>query len=120
MATNRPIPFEATHPGSILKEELKERGISHDKFAVTIGVEKFIVSEIINEKRNITPEFALKLETALGVSAEFWMNVQAAYEYDLLRIAARDEKNAKENEHRMAYPSYSVHKETTSPQLVLS
>ncbi len=112
MATNRPIPFEATHPGSILKEELKERGISHDKFAVTIGVAKFIVSETINEKRNITPEFALKLEAALGVSAEFWMNVQAAYESDLLRI--------KERERRMTYPSYSVHKETTSPQLALS
>ena len=120
MATNRPIPFEATHPGSILKEELKERGISHDKFAVTIGVAKFIVSEIINEKRNITPDFSLKLEAALGVSAEFWMNVQAAYEYDILRIAARDKKNAKENECRMTDPSYSVRKETTSPQLALS
>ena len=50
MATNRPIPVEATHPGSILKEELKERGISHDKFAETIGVAEFMVSETINEK----------------------------------------------------------------------
>ena len=120
MATNRPNPFEATHPGSILKEELKERGISHDKFAETIGVAEFMVSETINEKRNITPEFALKLETALGVSAEFWMNVQAAYESDFLRIAARREKKSKERERRMTYPSYSVHKETTSPQLALS
>ena len=37
-----------------------------------------------------------------------------------LRIKARDAKKAKENEHRMTYPSYSVHKETTSPQLALS
>lgn len=81
---------------------------------------KFIVSETINEKRNITPEFALKLEAALGISAEFWMNVQAAYEYDILRIAARDKKNAEERERRMTYPSYSVRKDTTSPQLALS
>ena len=37
-----------------------------------------------------------------------------------LRIAARDKKNAEERERRMTYPSYSVHKETTSPQLALS
>lgn len=86
-------PFCATHPGSVLKEEITNRGIKSSELADEIGVSRSIVSDILHEKRNITAEIALKLEQFLGLPASYWMQLQANYELDSERIAQRAKKS---------------------------
>ncbi len=68
-----------THPGEILLEEyLKPLGITQVQLAEQIEVPIQRVNEIIKGKRGITPDTALRLEAALGASAQFWLNAQLA------------------------------------------
>jgi HTH-type transcriptional regulator/antitoxin HigA len=67
METKVYIPFKATHPGSILKDELDYRGISQKEFAQDIGMQKTMLNEIIKGKRAITAEIALSLEKSLEI-----------------------------------------------------
>ncbi len=86
---------KASHPGEIIKEEVKARGIKQQDLAKQMGVAKTVVSEIINGKRNLTPTLSLSLEKVLGISAEFWMHFQMQYEIDLIRIKYRNQKTQK-------------------------
>lgn len=83
MATNvKPIiPAVATHPGSVLKKELKARGIKQKDFAEAIGMPAPNLSELIKGKRNITEAIAIKLEDTLGIPYQNWMNLQNRYHY---------------------------------------
>lgn len=83
------IPFESTHPGEILKEELESRGISQRKFAGIIGIQYTALNEIVNGKRPISTDFAIMLEAALDIDAIFWVNLQTRYNMQTAR------KNAK-------------------------
>ena len=83
------IPFEPTHPGEILKEELESRGISQRKFAGIIGIQYTALNEIGNGKRPISTDFAIMLEAALDIDAIFWVNLQTRYNMQTAR------KNAK-------------------------
>ena len=60
-------PSTPIHPGEILKDELKARGLSQRKFAQTIGVSYSVFNEVVNGKRPITTEYALKIEAATGI-----------------------------------------------------
>lgn len=64
-------PSTPIHPGEILKDELEARGLSQRKFAQTIGVSYSVFNEVVNGKRPITTEYALKIEAATGINAEF-------------------------------------------------
>ena len=64
-------PSEPIHPGEMLKDELEARGISQRKFAQTIGVSYSVLNEVVNGKRPITTEYALKIEAATGIDADF-------------------------------------------------
>ncbi len=71
----------ATHPGVILLEEfLTPLGVSQVAFARHIGVPIQRVNEIVRGKRGITPETAWLFAQALGTTAEFWANLQSAYD----------------------------------------
>ena len=94
METKQYIPFEATHPGSLIKEELKFRGISQKDFALNIDMQPSMLNEIIKAKRAITADIALKLEKALDISAKYWMHFQSGYELDCARI---EDKNIAKN-----------------------
>ncbi len=72
----------AVHPGSILKEELKERGISQKNFAKYIEMQPSHLSEIIKGKRSVTKPVADKLEDVLGIPSIDWVNLQTRYDYD--------------------------------------
>ena len=76
MIANNLTPFEPTHPGEILREEIECRGITQTKLAKELGVK---VSLLINGKRDFTIEYALMLEAALGVDSDFWINLQTDY-----------------------------------------
>lgn len=84
MATrNNPSAFIATHPGEVLAAELEERGITQKSFAEEIGMRPSHLSELINGKRNVTMAIADKLQEALGIDAQSWMNLQVQYNYDI-------------------------------------
>lgn len=70
------IPSEPIHPGEMLKDELQARGISQRKFAELIGVSYSVLNEVLNGKRPITTEYALKIEAATGTKAYMWVNMQ--------------------------------------------
>lgn len=72
------------HPGEILADELHELGISASELARLLHVPKNRITEIINGKRSVTADTALRLGQFFGTSAEFWMNLQKNYE---LRMA---------------------------------
>ena len=76
---NDVLPVYAVHPGSILVEELKERGIKQKDFAKSIGMEAPHLSALIHGKRNITPAIASRLESGLGIPASIWLNLQNQY-----------------------------------------
>ena len=80
MTTKELIPFKATHPGLVLKDELIAREISQKEFAHSIEIQPSILYEIIKGKRAVTAEIALILEKALDIPSDFWMNVQTQYE----------------------------------------
>ena len=68
------------HPGRILRRELKERGLSANKLALALRVPSGRITSILNGKRAITPETALRLSRYFGNSAQFWMNLQTRYD----------------------------------------
>ena len=72
------------HPGRILKRELATRGLSANKLALALRVPSGRITSILNGKRAITPETALRLGRFFGKSAQFWLNLQARY--DLLIV----------------------------------
>jgi addiction module HigA family antidote len=72
------------HPGEHLTEEIKELGISAAELARRLGVPTNRVTSILNGRRAITGDTALRLAHFFGTSAEFWLNLQNLYE---LRLA---------------------------------
>ena len=77
----------AVHPGRILKRELVARGLSANKLALALRVPSGRVTSILNGKRAISPETALRLAGYFGNSAQFWMNLQTRYD---LTVAERE------------------------------
>jgi antitoxin HigA-1 len=69
------------HPGEILKQEfLKPMGVTGYRLAQALDVTPQAVNDILLQKRGISAEMAIRLGRVFGMSAEFWMNLQAAYE----------------------------------------
>lgn len=79
MIANNLTPFQPTHPGEMLREELECRGITQSRLANEIGVKVSLLNELINGKRDFTIEYAMMIEAALGIDSDFWINQQAAY-----------------------------------------
>lgn len=75
------------HPGEILADELGELGITPTELSRQIGVPPNRISQIIQGKRAITGDTALRLGHWFKSSAEFWLNLQTAYD---LRVAAKE------------------------------
>lgn len=80
--------LELIHPGEILKEEfLLPLGISINRLARDIGVSPGRISEIVNGKRGISADTALRLAQYFNTSAELWVGLQSEYD---LRVARRE------------------------------
>ena len=77
--------MEPIHPSEQLAEELNELGISAAAFSRQIGVPTNRVTQILNGRRSITGDTALRLAHFFGASAEFWLNLQGLYEIRLAR-----------------------------------
>ena len=75
------------HPGRILKRELTARELSANRLALSLRLPSGRITEILNGKRGISLETALRLDRYFGNSPRFWLNLQGNYE---LAIAERE------------------------------
>ena len=78
------------HPGAILREDiLKEMKLSITKAAENLQVSRKQLSEVVNEGAAISAEMAVRLEDAFGVTAEFWLDLQKAYDIWKIKHSGR-------------------------------
>lgn len=73
-------PFEPTHPGEVLKDEIDSRGISQRQLAHEIGVSSSLLNEVLNGERALNTQLALLLSAALDIDAEPLLRLQAKYD----------------------------------------
>ncbi len=77
--------MKPVHPGAILRDDiLKEMNLSITKAAEGIHVSRKQLSEVVNETSSITAEMALRLQSAFGVDATFWLDLQR--NFDLWKV----------------------------------
>src|SRR3954464_15541844 len=73
--------FAPVTPGEMLKEEfLTEYGLSQNQLAKAVGISANCIAEIVNNRRRITADTALRLGLFFGNTAEFWLNLQTHYD----------------------------------------
>jgi addiction module HigA family antidote len=69
------------NPGKVLRQRIeRDLDIAQDKLADALGVSRFTVNQVLNGRRAITPEMALRLERVIGTSPMMWLELQAAFE----------------------------------------
>lgn len=89
MIANNLNPYEPTHPGEVLKDEIEFRGISQKKLAKEMGVSYTVLNEILNAKRSLNTEYAMLIEAALDLDAEPLLKMQTSYN---LQMAKKDNR----------------------------
>jgi antitoxin HigA-1 len=70
----------AVHPGRLLKRELNARDLSANRLALDIGVPSGRITDILNGRRSITADTAVRLGRYFGNSAQFWLDLQSQYD----------------------------------------
>ncbi len=80
MIANNLEPFEPTHPGEIIRDEIEFRKITQKSLAAKMGVNYTIVNDVINGKRSVNIKFAILCEAALGIPANMLINMQRDYD----------------------------------------
>ena len=84
--------FAPVTPGEMLKEEfLGEYGLSQKQLATAVGISPNRIAEIVNSRRRITADTAVRLGLFFGNSPEFWMNLQTHYDLKLARRNLKDD-----------------------------
>lgn len=89
------------HPGEILRDDfMKPLGLSMNSLALALRVPVTRISEIVHERRSISPETALRLGRYFKSSARFWLNLQSTYDLELVedRLRSRIEREVPERE----------------------
>jgi|SRR5438270_10572727 len=89
------------HPGEILREDfMRPLGHSMNALALALHVPVTRVSEIVHERRSISPETALRLARYFKTSAKFWLNLQSTYDLEVIedRLLPRIEREVVERE----------------------
>ena len=76
-------------PSSILKEEIEYRGMTQQELANRMGRPLEIINDIILGKEEISHTIATEIQKALGISDQFWLNLEVAYRTTLARQEAR-------------------------------
>lgn len=70
----------AAHPGRLLKRELTARRLSANRLAIDLGVPSGRITDILNGRRSITADTAVRLSRYFGNSAQFWLDLQSQYD----------------------------------------
>jgi addiction module HigA family antidote len=68
------------HPGGLLKRELVARGLSANRLAIDLGVPSGRITDILNGRRSITADTALRLGRYFGNRAQFWLDLQSQHD----------------------------------------
>lgn len=69
-----------SHPGRLLKRELAARGLSANRLAIDLGVPSGRITDILNGRRAISADTAVRLGRYFGNGAQFWLDLQGQYE----------------------------------------
>lgn len=78
--------FPPTHPGQVLRHDfLEPLAMSQYALAKALGVPQVRVSQIVNCKRAVSPDTALRLSRFFGTTAEFWLGMQASFDLEIAR-----------------------------------
>ena len=85
ITSNRMRPV---HPGEILAEEMQEMDMSANALAKALGVPANRITAILNERRGVTADTALRLSRYLGTTPEFWLNLQKTFELRTAQISS--------------------------------
>ncbi len=72
------------HPGRLLKRELEARGLSANRLALDLGVPSGRITDIINGRRSITADTAVRLGRYFDNGAQFWIDLQGQYDIALV------------------------------------
>ena len=83
-------PFIATHPGELIRDELRERQMTQKALALETGIKPSVLCDTIHGKRSISIGVAKALEKALGIPARIWINLQTQYDLDSANIQKRN------------------------------
>lgn len=95
--------FAPTTPGEMLKEEfLSEYGLSQNQLARAVGISPNRIADIINNRRRITADTAVRLGLFFGNSPEFWLNLQTHYDLKLARRNLKDDDAERIRSQRVA------------------
>lgn len=86
--------YIATPPGSTIKEQLENRGMSQKEFSSRMGMSEKHISHLINGTVQLSPDVANRLEMVLGLPAKFWNNLEAIYREKLAKAAAENAMDA--------------------------
>lgn len=81
------MPSSPIHPGEILRGEMEEVDMSASALARAIGVPPNRISQILAGKRNVSADTAVRLGKLFGTGPRFWLNLQMAYELDLVEAS---------------------------------
>ena len=74
------IPPVAMHPGELLRNEIKERGLTQTELSEKLGISQPFLNGLLKEKKKISIELAIKLEEILNIEAEFWVKMQRLFD----------------------------------------
>lgn len=85
------FPAHPTHPGQMLADELEARNLTQRQLATLTGCSATFISELIRGKKSVSLSMAVKLEKAIELSAEFWVNAQRQYNRDVIYQKAKRE-----------------------------
>src|SRR3984885_2931297 len=87
ITTRDEIMPTAAHPGRLLKRELSARALSANRLALDIGVPSGRITDILNGRRSITADTAVRLGRYFGTSAQFWLDLQSQFD---IAVVERD------------------------------
>jgi addiction module HigA family antidote len=85
MTAPKTIPAPPVTPGDVLRKRILSADITQDTLARAMDVSRFSVSQIINGKRAITPEMALRLAHVTSTTPEYWLDLQRAVDLYTVR-----------------------------------
>ena len=86
-------PYIVTHPGELIRDEIKARGITQKRLSELSGISPSILSETIKGRRSISLNMAFGLEKSLEIPAEMWLNFQSQYDLDVAEANSREPKS---------------------------
>ena len=85
MIANNLTPYEQTHPGELIKDELEALNLTQACLAKSIGVSPSLLNEVINGKRAVNTELALLIEAAMDLPSDLLLKLQSDYNMQMAK-----------------------------------